>query len=301
MGSGQGDRQAREARLYCRDEFVDYSLYTALSLRERQEERRRVLQQMAEMERRHYAFWSRYAGGFEPKVGRWQLALVMLLRRLLGLTFIMKFLERHERQVIEAYRRFADSLAQEERRELEEIIREEEEHERYFMGQVDEGVARYLSFVILGLADAIVEITGVHAGFLGVTASTLIAGIAGLIVGFSAAVAMAAAAYLQARQQKGASPRSSALATGSSYWGAAVAMALPYFLTHNMLAAFTASVLVAIALVAFFTFYGNVLAERPFAKEFAVSVALTLGTAFGSFLFGDLLGSTFGLRGLLPH
>ncbi|MER3601778.1 MAG: rubrerythrin family protein [Nitrososphaerota archaeon] len=290
----------KEAQAYCQEEYVDYSLYSALATRERQSERSKVLRDMAEMERRHYSFWSRYAGGYEPHLSRWQLIGVLLLRRLFGLVFTMKFLERHERRVIESYRRFAQALEGQEREELEGIIREEEEHERYFMSQVDEGAVRYLSFVILGLADAIVEITGVHAGFLGVTSSTLIAGIAGLIVGFSAAVAMASAAYLQARQQKGISPQSSAGATGISYLGAAVAMALPYFLTHDMLLAFSASVTVAIALVAFFTFYGNVLADRPFAREFLISVGLTLGTAFGSFLFGDVLGTAFGLRGIIP-
>jgi VIT1/CCC1 family predicted Fe2+/Mn2+ transporter len=56
-----------------------------------------------------------------------------------------------------------------------------------------------MSFIVLGLADAIIEITCVHVGFLGVTSSTLIAGVAGLVVGFAASISMASAAYLQAK------------------------------------------------------------------------------------------------------
>jgi len=68
-----------------------------------------------------------------------------------------------------------------------------EQHERAFMKHIDVRMVRYLSFIILGFADAIVEITGVRAGFLGVTSPTLIAG---LVVGFAAARSMGSAPYL---------------------------------------------------------------------------------------------------------
>ncbi len=165
------------------------------------------------------------------------------------------------------------------------------------MSQINEGVVKYMSFIVLGLADAIVEISGVHAGFLGVTDSTLIAGVAGLVVGFAAAISMAAAAYLQAKHDIEKSATISAIATGIAYIGAVSLLASPYFFTHNMIIAFTVSTLLAVLLTAGFTYYGAVVFERKFAREFIESVVLIMATAFGAFLFGELLGSIFGIRG----
>ena len=58
---------------------------------------------------------------------------------------------------------------------------------------IQEAMIKYIGFIAMGLADAIVEITGVHAGFLGVTNSTLFAGISGIVVGFSTAISMGSA------------------------------------------------------------------------------------------------------------
>ena len=285
-----------DIRGFCRDEYVDYTVYRELARREKNEGRRKILENLAATEYEHYRFWSKTLGGYEPRVSGLFIKLFLVMRVLFGLTFTLKLLERHEEEVIRGYKRYAATLSGEEKTLVEEIIHQEEEHERYFMSQIDEGVVRYMSFIVLGLADAIVEITGVHAGFLGVTSSTLIAGIAGLVVGFAAAISMASAAYLQAKQDLARSPVISAITTGVSYIGAVAVLALPYFLTEDMIVAFTGSVILAVLLTAAFTFYGAVINERSFKREFAESVALILGTALATYLFGDFLGNLFGIQ-----
>lgn len=281
---------------YCKDEFTDCTVYRELAKREKNADRKQVLEQLSAKELEHYEFWSKHAQGYQPKVSPLLLRGVVLLRTLFGLTFTLKFLERTEHKTIAGYKDFLLRIPRDDKPTLESIIRDEEEHERYFISQINEGVVQYMSFIVLGLADAIVEITGVHAGFLGVTSSTLIAGISGLVVGFAAAISMASAAYLQAKHDPTRSPMTSAISTGIAYIGAVALLALPYFLTHDMLFAFGGSVTLALALTAAFTFYGAILTERMFTKEFAVSVALTLGTALGAYLFGELLGRIFGIR-----
>jgi len=287
---------SRAIEEYCKDEYVDHTVYRELAKRERHEFRRNVLEGLSAKEYEHYRFWSQYARNYVPHVSRLFILTMMLMRSLFGLTFTLKLLERHEKRVIADYRRFAATLPESERAALESIIRDEEEHEKFFLSQIDEGVVRYMSFIVLGLADAIVEITGVHAGFLGVTSSTLIAGIAGLVVGFAAAISMASAAYLHAKHDISKSPVVSALSTGAAYLSAVAVLALPYFLTANMLHAFGGSVGLAIVMTAAFTFYGAIISERSFMREFAESVTLTLGTAFGTFLFGDFIGRLFGIQ-----
>lgn len=284
---------------FCEDEYADYQLYLELAKREKHAGRRRILEELSKAEEGHYLFWSRLAGGFKPKVSRLLIARMVVLKFIFGLMFTLKFLERHEKRVIEAYKKTVEDLSGEDRVTLLRIIEDEEQHEKAFMDQIDERIVKYLSFIVLGLADAIVEITGVHAGFLGVTSSTLIAGIAGLVVGFAAAISMGSAAYLQAKQQTSSNPFSSALSTGVAYLCAVALLASPYFLTEVMTYAFGGSLVLAMALVFFFTLYGSVIGERSFPREFAESVTLTLGTAFATFLFGDFLGRIFGLRPVL--
>ncbi len=278
---------------FCEDEYADYQLYIELAKREKNASRKRILEELAKAEEEHYLFWSRLAGGYTPKVSKAAAYRMIILRLLMGLTFTLKFLERHERQSIESYKRVSEGLSSEDQRVLQKIIEDEEMHERAFMNQIDEGRVRYLGFIVLGLADAIVEITGVHAGFLGVTSSTLIAGIAGLVVGFAAAISMGSAAYLQAKQQTSSKPAFSALATAIAYISAVALLASPYFVTEAMLLAFGGSLSVAVLLIFFFTLYGSVVGERSFPKEFAESIALTLGTALATFLFGDFIGRVF--------
>ena len=285
---------------FCNDEYKDYRVYTELAKIEKNKDRRAILETLAQAELRHYKFWMGILGDYSPRVSGLFIKLLTLVRIIFGLTFTLKLLERHESQVIAGYRNYLKTLEDgEKRRELEEIIKEEEEHESYFINQIDETVVRYMSFIVLGLADAIVEITGVHAGFLGVTNSTLIAGVAGLVVGFAAAISMAAAAYLQAKHDVRRSPITSAFSTGISYISAVALLALPYFITEDMLYAFAGSVALAVLLTASFTFYGAVINDKSFTREFVESVLLIFGTAAGTFLFGEFLGDLFNIKALI--
>ena len=281
---------------YCEDEYTDHLVYRKLAVRETDSERRQILEQLSRQEEEHYEFWKDALNGYLPRPRRLFLNFVVLLRYFFGLTFAIKFLERHEKQVIEEYWRIRPQFDGEAGARLEQIIADEEKHEEFCIGQINEGVVKYLGFIVLGLADAIIEITGVHAGFLGVTGSTTMVGVAGLIVGFAAAISMATAAYLQAKQGTERNSLTSALITGFSYILAVVFLALPYFLTGHMLQAFALSLAMAMLLTAYFTLYSAVLFERRFGKEFLETTLLILGTAVATYLFGDFLGRIFGIH-----
>jgi len=284
---------------FCVDEYVDYKIYEYLAKHEKREDLKKILLRLAQEEYGHYEFWKKIAGrDCNVRVSERKLALIRLMRRVFGLTFTLKWLERHEESVIEEYKKILPLLEGAERKTLENIIVEEEKHENELISSIEETIVKYMSFIVLGLADAIVEITGVHAGFLGVTDYTIMAGIAGLIVGLSAAISMSSAAYLQAKHDLERSPMVSAAMTGIGYIGAVVLLAAPYFATHNMIAAFTASVLLGVILIAYFTYYGAIVFDRKFTREFLESTLLMLGTAAASYAFGEIIGSYFHVRGI---
>lgn len=294
---GTSDRlTAADAEFFCKDEYFDHVVYRELARAERDGQRRELLERLSEMEEKHYRFWSGYAGPARMRGLRLRLFLILLLRRLMGVVFVIKLLERHESEVVARYRRLLEGLDGEVREKVEEFLRDEEVHEKSLMSQIDEPVLRYIGFVALGLSDSIIEITGVHAGFLGVTASTLVAGVAGLIVGFAASISMGVAAYLKAKSELRHRPISSGLVTGLAYMLSTVLLAFPYFLTHEMLAAFAGSVAFAVLLATVFSYYVAVVQDLGFRREALENTALLLGTAVATYLFGEALGTAFGIR-----
>ncbi len=281
-----------------RNELTEHIVYHKLALREKKPENRALLEKLSAQEGTHYEFWKSLLPGVEIKpywFGRWS---IPFLRTLFGVTFTTKLLESHEKDASAMYTAMLPALPEAQKRRLREIIEDEKSHELAFIGELKERRVAYLGFVALGLADAIVEITGVHAGFLGVTGSTLIAGIAGVIVGFAAAISMGSAAYLQAKQDPGKSPVVSAFITGISYLASVICLALPYFLIRTMLTAFTTSTLIGVVLLGTFTFYGAVIFDKKFFREFGESLSLMLGTALATYLLGKIIGNAFHVSAL---
>lgn len=284
---------------YIIDEYADHQLYRELASREKDPGNKRTLTKLAEHEYEHYLFWKKFEPEYQPVLNPFFWVGFRLMRRICGLTFTVKFLERHEHETIEEYKKVASELSGEDKVRLEKIINDENEHEKFFIGQIQETVIKYIGFIALGLADAIVEITGVHAGFLGVTNSTLFAGISGLIVGISAAISMGSAAYLQAKHDPHRSAWISAVITGISYILSVIMLAVPYFLTKNMSVAFIFSIFVGMTLIAFLTFYSAVVFDRRFWREFLETVGLMLATAAITFVLGVFLGKAFGLQHII--
>lgn len=299
MNSREQSALKDQATIFCDDEYFDSEVYGALAAIEQHGQRRELLHTLADTEREHSVFWKEISGREARPPSALKIRLLTLMRRIAGLTFTMKFLELHEGEVVAQYQRWIPMLSDERQSRLSAIMKDEEEHERYFMSQVDEAIVRYIGFVALGLSDAIIEITGVHAGFLGVMGSTLVAGIAGLVVGFAACISMGVAAYLKAKSESRKSPLKSALITSVSYLAAVILLAAPYFMTDAMIVAFGVSTLFAVAMSMGFTFYVSVVNETKLGRELIENTALLLGTAVATYFFGELVGSVFGVRGIM--
>ena len=285
------------AKDFCSKETIAYEAYKFLSERIADEELKTMLRKLAEQERKYIEFWSRLLG---EKCGSSdaKLFLLKLLHKIFGPAFILAIIEREKEKLVSLYKEVLRHLDGKDREILEKIIREEEKQGRHLLDQLSDVRMEYMGYIALGLADAIVEITGVHAGFLGATSDTIMAGIAGLVVGLSAALSMAGAAYLQAKHGSQVKPSTSALITGISYIVSVVILALPYFLINSMLIAFAISLSGALVLAGLFTFYSAVIQGKNFVREFAESTSLLIGTAAASFLFGQVLGHVFGIEHL---
>lgn len=280
-----------------KDEITDSIVYKRLSeLRvERNPEFKSTLAELSEMERRHYDFWSRYISNSTVRPDMMRVYLVILLRVLFGVTFASRFLERNEASVIRDYRSVQNLIPQSDRPAFDAMLQDEELHEKEFEKRTESSSVRYISFVVLGLADALVEIAGIHAGSLGVYGSTRLAGFAGVIAGAAASIAMASAAYAQAKQGFEGSATKSATYTGASYFVAALILASPYFVTEKMVTALGISLTFAVLLIAFVSFYSSVISKEPFFRNFAQMTGIMFGATIVLYILGTIIHVVFHL------
>ena len=281
---------AERFKRYALDELLDHELYARLAARERNERNRKLLEELARDELRHHLFWSKLAGPVRLGLrDRLKLRLLLSLSRLAGKTFTIKLLERGEAATVGEYRRAAAELGGELAAELARVIEDEERHERELAGSLDELAVRQLGSIALGVSDAIIELTGVLAGFAGYTGSPLQVAAAGLIVGVSAALSMAAAAYSQAKHERGKNPRTAAAYTGLFYMLTVLALVAPLLLGVPASIGVALSLACALAILAAFSFYSAVVMERPFLREYLENAAVIMAVSLVGYAFGQIV------------
>ncbi|MGB9785885.1 MAG: VIT1/CCC1 transporter family protein [Infirmifilum uzonense] len=289
-----------KAREFALDELFDSILYLEMSKREKKPENKQLLMKMSEQERAHYEFWKLFSGEVRLTTRDFaRLRLFILLSRVLGKVFTIKYLERHEGKVVAEYRGILESGALEEDKKviLEKIIEDEVEHETSLTNQLEEFAVKHLGAIALGMSDAIIELSGVHAGFLGYTASSVTTGIAGLIVGVSASMSMSAAAYLQSKQEKGKSPGTTAIVTGLMYMLTVILLTAPFLAGLPLLHALVLSLILAFIVLAIFSFYSAVIMDRAFLRDYFENIGIIFLVVAIGYFFGEWVK---GVTGVLP-
>lgn len=290
----RGTPLQKVAKIRLSDEWSDYTLYDRLSKTVKPDSPfADVLKTLSATELGHYEFWRKYVPEEKPRLARLKLYWVLFLRRFFGLTFATRYLDRHEANVVVEYKGLAPLIPEPDRAAFDSMVADEKEHEKAFAMKVESSAVQYISFVVLGLADALVEISGIHAGWLGLFEKTEIAGLAGVIAGGAASLAMASAAFAQAKQGFHGSARRSAIYTGVFYFITAVILATPYFLTASMLLALFSSLTLAVAILAVTTWYSIVIQQRPFLKDFLEILAILFGATIVVFALGAFVSAEF--------
>jgi vacuolar iron transporter family protein len=280
-----------------RNEMTDYTTYQRLAGSEKNPANREMFKKLSAMEHDHYVLWKRYwpQGTQEMGPKSATVSLVLFLRSIFGASFAIKFLERREKSTVAKYESLKGSVPAEDQAAFQSMIEDEKGHETAFADVVAGTYVKYISFIVLGLADALVEIAGIHAGSLGIYNSTELTGLAGIVAGAAASLAMASAAFAQAKQGFKGSPVLAAGYTGGSYFVAAIVLALPYFLTKAMLVAITLSLAFGLTMIAFVTWYNSIISGTRFLRDFSELAGVMLGATFALYLFGSVIRAAFGI------
>lgn len=181
--------------------------------------------------------------------------------------------------------------------EINEIVRDENEHENALIQLLDEERLRYIGSIVLGLNDALVELTGALAGFTFAFQDTRLIALTGLITGIAAALSMGASEYLSTKSEKTVKgPLKSAIYTGSAYVVVVIALILPYLILENSYVSLVCTMTFAVLIIAFFNYYVSVAKSVLFKRRFLEMSGLSLGVASVSFLVGYILRSSLGVE-----
>lgn len=275
-----------------RNEITEYHVYRRLAQTLPEGDNRRVLERIADDELRHARLWEKYLSE-TPQPDRRRAWWYYGLGRLLGLTFSIKLMERGEQHASQFYQRLASAVP-----EAEQVAREEDSHEQALIGLLDEERLRYTGSMVLGLNDALVELTGALAGLTLALQNTRLIAMTGLITGVAAAMSMASSSYLSARaesdQQK--SPLKSSVYTGIAYLLTVVLLIAPYLVFANYYVCLGATLAVALLIIAAFNYYVCVARELSFRHRFLEMNALSFGVAGVSFLIGYVVRRVLGVE-----
>ncbi len=273
------------------DEINSYHVYNRLATRIRDPENAKILRDIARNEIEHYELLKKYTGR-DTKPSKLRIGIYTFMARFLGLTFSLKLMERAEERAQQNY-----GLIEQEIQEIGNIIQEEEAHEKKLLGIINEEGLNYMGSVVLGLNDALVELSGALAGFtLAIQKSRTIA-LMGLITGIAATFSMAASEFLSQRQEGNKEEAAkSSLYTGFAYLGTVILLVLPYFLISNPFIDLAVMMGIAILIILVFNFYISVAKDLPFRRRFLEMAAISIGVALVSFGIGWLVRTFWGLE-----
>ncbi len=264
-----------------KEEITEYEIYKKLAFKAGNKNKE-ILERIASEELEHYNKWKKYTGK-DMKPSRTRIMAYGLLARIFGITFAIKLMEGGEEEAKKNYEKLIEKIP-----EAKEIMKEEIEHERLLISMIDEERINHIGSMVLGVNDAIVEITGTLAGLTFALQNTKVVGMAGLITGIAASLSMAASEYLSKKSEGKIKPGRSAFYTGIAYIMAVFMLILPYFVLNAYIHAFALMIFDAIFVIALFTFFIGVVREENFKKLFGEMLLISMGIAFISFLIGML-------------
>ena len=272
------------------NEITEYHIYSRLARRVRDPRNRETLQRIADEEKAHSEIWKLYTGE-DVKPGRFKVFFFTVVSRILGLTFGVKLMEKGEEGAQINYDRLAMSIPR-----AKEIEADENRHEQELISMLQEERLEYVGSIVLGLNDALVELTGALAGLTFALQNATLIALAGLITGIAASFSMAASEYLSMKSEgEGERALKAALYTGVAYVVTVILLVLPFLILGNYFISLGITLGTAVLIILFFNYYVSIAKDLDFKRRFLEMAGLSLGVAALSFGIGYLVRIFLGI------
>lgn len=274
-----------------RNELTEHLFYLKLSNAVKNPESRDVLKKLSQDELAHYRFWKGITGT-DVKASGFKLWFFYIISLVFGITFGIKLMEKGEDRAQNNYKDLASIIP-----EAGRIAEEEGVHEKMLIELIDEERLRYVGSIVLGLNDALVELTGALAGFTLALQNTRLTAMMGLITGIAASLSMAASEYLSTKSEEtGRHPVKASVYTGAAYMATVFLLVLPFFILSHYMAALGLTLLSGLLVIVVFSYYTSVAKDLPFWSRFFEMAAISLGVATLSFGIGYLVRHFMGIE-----
>lgn len=266
--------QIEKVKTFQKNEITEYHIYQKLAGVIKNQENADLLLMIARDEKEHYDFWSDYSG-VDVKPNKWQVFKYYWISRKFGVTLGIKLMERGEQGAQEEYQKACEYIP-----EAQKIVEDEDAHEEKLIGMLKEKKLDYVGSIVLGLNDALVELTGALAGLTLALQNTRLIAVAGLITGIAASFSMGASEYLSHKSEgKESKALSSAIYTGVAYILTVLVLISPYLLFDNYYVCLGMTISFAILIILLFNYYVAVAKDMNFRKRFWEMTFLSLGVA----------------------
>jgi len=267
-----------------RNEITEHFIYDKLSRSIKDPQNRNILERISSHELKHYGFWKKYTNK-DVKPDKLKIWRYFLISKIFGITFGMKLMERGEERAQVTYEKVSIFVP-----DAKSIVKDEDEHEKQLIDLIDEERLRYIGSMVLGLNDALVELTGALAGLTLALQNTRLIAMAGLITGIAASLSMAASEYLSTKSEESAkNPFKASVYTGSIYVLTVLFLIFPYLLFTNFYFCLGFTILNAIIVIFVFTFYVSVAKDISFRNRFFEMALISLGISALTFGMGFLI------------
>ena len=293
MSSEKLDHKTRQKILsFQRNEITEHIIYGKLVGGAKNPHNKKLLHEFSQDELAHYGFWKKHTGQ-EVRPSFLKVWRYFLIAKIFGLTFGLKLMERGEEGAQEAYDKIGKAIP-----ESRKVMKDEERHERELIDMIDEQKLKYIGSIVLGLNDALVELTGTLAGLTFAFQNSQLISLAGLITGIAASLSMGASEYLSTKSEggEGKNPGRASLYTTIAYILTVFFLISPYFLIPDYFLALAVTIINAVIVIFVFTFYTSVAKDLPFRKRFFEMAAISLGIAGLTFLIGIAMRIFLGIN-----
>jgi len=272
-------------------EINDYLVYRKLSSILKNKKHSEILENISKEEIKHYEFLKSLTNQ-ELKPNKLKTYIYIFIAKLFGLNFSLKFMEKAEDMAQDTYEKIREISSQ-----IDEILKDEKKHESQLISLIDEERLKYVSSMVLGLNDALVELSGALVGFTFALQNTRLVAIVGLITGIAASMSMCASEYLSTKQEEtDKNPFKASIYTGFAYIVTVMVLVLPYFLFKNIYFCLSLVILDALFLIFIFTFYISVAKDLDFKKRFLEMAGISLGVAIINFIIGLIIRKVLGIE-----
>ncbi len=277
------------------EEITEFFIYSLLASKLGNEKNKKVLLDLAKEEKGHYEKLKKISKT-EVSPNKIKIYFYYLVSIIFGIIFSMRLMERGEQKAQSVYKELSKK-----HKVIKDILKDEVRHEQALLDLLKEEKVEYAGAVVLGLNDALVELTGALVGLTFALQNAQLVGLSGLIVGIAASLSMAVSSYLSSKEDKDVitdkEPLKSAFYTGIAYIITVLILVSPYFLIQeNIYLSLGFTLLLGIGVVGFYTFYITVAKDQKFLPRFSEMILLSGIVAVISLLSGTFLRWYFGIE-----